>query len=136
MRPNEERPPTVAGSRQEGTATTPFQHERIAGGKDTAQASLDDYVRDQVERARDTGLLTAERDDQEWADRALQYLEGPQVGLVVSADDLRHELGTSPAMGSVFRKASRAGLIEAHGITESSAPSRRKGITRTWVRLP
>jgi hypothetical protein len=128
MRPDEK------GAALEGDPQTSSPRTSPAQTSSPAQASLDDYVRGQGERASDTGLLAGERNDVEWAERAFAWIEALHVGTVVSADDPRQELGTSPAMGSVFRKAARAGLIVPFGYVESTAPWRHRGIQRTCQR--
>jgi hypothetical protein len=99
------------------------------------QATLDAYIAELASRARDTGLATAERNDAEWANRVFAWIAGLEHGVEVTADDARREWGTSPAMGSVFRRASQAGLISPVGLTESTAVSRHKGLQRVWRRV-
>jgi len=109
-----------------------------SSGNDTTgvqgQADLFAYAREMSERARDTGLQTAERNDHEWADAAYDWIAGLEAGTPLTADDVRSALGPSSAVGSVFRKASRDGLIACIGMAESRAISRRAGLTRRWVR--
>jgi len=127
------RRPPETGSRPE-TSATEIQTQSLTSGKDTAQADLFAYAREMSERARDTGLQTAERNDHEWADAAYVWIVGLEAGTQLTADDVRSALGPSSALGSVFRKASRNGLIVCVGMAESRAVTRRAGLTRRWRR--
>jgi hypothetical protein len=52
-----------------------------------------------------------------------------------SADDIVSECGPAPsagAVGAVFRRASRAGVIEPIGVTTSRRLSRHGGLQRIW----
>ena len=99
------------------------------------QASLAAYAELVSAMARDAGITASERGDLEFVERGIEFIRALPTGAIVCADDVRSELGSSPAMGSVFRRASRAGLIRSNGMIESSAPSRRKAIQRTWQRV-
>jgi hypothetical protein len=99
------------------------------------QASLTEYAKTLATSARDHGLATSAGADPEWTQRALELIWQLPAGAHISADDIRADLGRSPAMGSVFHRARVAGWIECVGITESRAVTRRRGLQRLWVRL-
>lgn len=126
-----ERPPGEAASvtTRVGDVVSHLPTERHA-----EQQTLEAYARELAENARDHGLAVAEAADAEWADRAYAWIEGLEPGAELDADDLRFELGRSSAAGSVFRRASRAGLIEPIGISTSRAVTRHGGISRRWRR--
>jgi hypothetical protein len=98
------------------------------------QATLDAYAEVLAARAREAGLQAAASADPEWVERVLNWLRALPRGVEVCADDVRREFGTSSAMGSVFRTARCRGLIEAVGMTESTAITRHRGLQRVWRR--
>ena len=60
-------------------------------------------------------------------------------GLTFSAEDLRKALRKPPQpndIGAAFRAARVKGIITATGFRESTTPSRRGGVIRTWVAAP
>ena len=129
MTPDEQGTAPKSGPHDYGyPATSPHQDTAVV------QESLEDYRRTFAEQARDTGMQAAEATDPEWADRVLEFIYVQDAGTVLDADIVRREFGSSPAVGSVFRRASSAGLIRCVGITTSTAVSRHRGITRRWVR--
>ena len=91
-----------------------------------------DYARKLAERARDTGIDVAERWDPDWADNALAWIANLEAGVEITADDLRSALGASRAVGSVFRKAAKLGLITFVGFATSTAATRHGAPTRLW----
>ena len=123
----------ASGLQESGIPTASSAHHTTVAQKN-GQADLLAYAKQLAETARDTGLDAAERHDGEWADRAYVWIHGLELGTILCANDVRRQFSTSSAMGSVFRKAAHAGLIVAYGLTESDAPSRRRGLQRTWRR--
>jgi hypothetical protein len=83
-------------------------------------------------RARDHGVLLAERNDQEWVDRALAFIRNLDTGMVCCADDVRRGLGTSPAMGSVF-SAAAAGRGFHIGDDGKPSDTSKQGSGHKWV---
>lgn len=56
---------------------------------------------------------------------------------VFTADDLRREIRPAPHpnhLGAAFSAARAQGLIEPVGYQTSNAPSRHRGVLRTWRR--
>lgn len=99
-----------------------------------AQATLDDYRRGLLERARDTGEQRSQEADLEGFDEgraiALELLEkGP-----VTADDARRRMrrGSTTVLGAVFGSLRREGLIVVDGYTTSTSPSRHGSLVRRW----
>ena len=130
--PESRRPPREAAS---GVTTTVGD----VGAKDTPdhlheQATLDQYVREQSDRAATSGMAAAEAADIEWCERAYAWIESLEPGTELDADSLRYAHGRSRAAGPLFRKASRAGLIEPIGISTSRSVTRHGGISRRWRR--
>ena len=99
-----------------------------------AQLTIADYAKGLAENARDHGLAAAEAGDREYADKGYAWIKRLDRGTEFDADDLRFEFGSSRASGSIFRRASRAGLITPVGISTSRAPQRHRGISRRWIR--
>ena len=100
------------------------------------QPTLDEYRDGLATSARDHRLATSASADPEWTERALELIWQLPAGDRITADDNRVDLGRSPAIGSVFRRAQNAGWIVCVGITESRVVTRRKGAQRVWERLP
>lgn len=136
MRPdNGEAPGMTAPGLPRRIATTTFQKQTMAGGQDTAQATLDDYYRQELtERVRDTGLQAAKDADREWCRKVTEWIYDLPPGFEFTADDIRREHGTSQASGSVIRTAAQRRVIVRAGFTESQAVSRHGGTIRVWVR--
>jgi hypothetical protein len=99
-----------------------------------AQGTLDDELERLAGRARQHGIEAALSGDTEWSEHAYRWISDRPLDAVFTADDLRAELGSSPATGPVFRRASRVGLIEVIGIATSRYPQRHGGIARQWRR--
>ena len=135
MRPaNKEGPGLADPDLPKRIATTTFQNQIIAGGEDTAQASLEEYRQTLAERARDTGTSFAMANDAEFVELVLDWLYDLAPGVSVSADDVRREFGSSSAMGSIFRTAGRRGVLQKVEVKESTAVSRHKGLHYGWRR--
>lgn len=74
-----------------------------------------------------------------WVERAERWFGSVRPGVDFTADDLRDLVGDPPAhgdaMGAVFRKAHRSGLITCSGFTTSTRPDAHGRALRTWRRL-
>lgn len=100
------------------------------------QATLIEYAEALSASARDHGLAASAGNDPEWTERALELIWQLPPGDRITADDIRADLGRSPAMGSVFRRAQNAGWIACVGIEASRTVTRHRGAQRIWVRDP
>jgi hypothetical protein len=101
---------------------------------DPGQQTLDEYRQGLLERARDTGINSAERADAEWAEGSIDWITELPAGTILSGDDLRAARGTSLASGAVFRRAAAAGLIVKYDVVTSTVPSRHGALTQRWLR--
>ena len=76
-------------------------------------------------------------EDLDWPTDALNMLTAYAAsGLTFSSDDLRQSMRPAPSpaqVGTAFREAHRLGIIRPTGYKESSTPSRRHGVIRTWT---
>ena len=76
-------------------------------------------------------------EDTAWIDDAMNMLTAYAAsGLVFSSDDLRQSMRPAPnpaQVGTAFREAHRLGIIRPTGYKESTTPSRRHGVIRTWT---
>ena len=76
-------------------------------------------------------------EDTAWIEDALNMLTAYAAsGLMFSAEDLRDSMRPAPnpaQVGTAFREAHRLGIIRPTGYKESSTPSRRHGVIRTWT---
>lgn len=131
MRPDDE---GRGDSRHPGPETSGLSTARPCDDTAGEQERLEQFRLDFTERARDTGLQTAERNDAEWSERVFEWIEDLEPGTEVTADDVRSAFGPSMAVGSVFRRASRARLIECIGMSQSRSLTRHAGIQRVWRR--
>ena len=162
--PNEQRPPTEAEDRHESAAkllpqvsvphgsATPVDelHALLAAHRRKAepgpqveldvepvrpdQVALDDYRQHLADVGRDAGLESAERNDPDWSARVFDWVLHLEPGVEFDADDVRTNFGASGAVGAVFRKASKHGLIVCIGMSESRSITRHKSLQRRWVR--
>lgn len=102
------------------------------------QARLESYRNDLIDTVRRTGEQAALSFDRDWSDEALETLERLAAdGIEFTADHLIELVGepASPnAIGAVFGKASRAGLIRMVGVSTSRRISRHGGLQRVWGR--
>lgn len=131
--PDKEGAARKGGSRDfAGQGSSPLQD--TWQDEDTAQLDLESYRQCFAERARDTGLQTAERNDREWCERVSEWIYDLPPGFEFTADDIRREHGSSKAAGSVIRTAAHRRVILRAGFTESKAVSRHGGTIRVWVR--
>ena len=81
-------------------------------------------------------MKAAALEDLDWHEDAVSTI----VGLasrqpLVTADDLRREMRPAPHcnhIGAAFTAAKSQGYIEPVGYQTSSAPSRHRGVLRTW----
>jgi hypothetical protein len=133
MTGHKERPPAEAGGRHKILATR-FRPQRIAGGNDTPQPTLEDYVASMARNARDTGLQSSAHHDVEWCERVLNWTADLEPGVELDADDIRVEFGALAGCRSGFQARSQAHLIECIGMSESRAVTRHRGLQRRWVR--
>jgi hypothetical protein len=106
----------------------------MAGGEDTAQATLEDHRQTLAERARDIGMTSAEMSDAEWCRKVSDWIYDLPAGFQFTADTLRSEWGATKASGSVIRTAASRRVIVRAGYTESKAVSRHCGTIALWVR--
>jgi hypothetical protein len=78
-----------------------------------------------------------------WQDKAYVAIrELADTGVVFDADDLLAKVGhpddnhvanaANNAIGTVFRRAHSAGLIQVVGTAQSRQPKRKGGLVRTW----
>lgn len=79
-------------------------------------------------------------EDLSWTDDAVNMLAAyAKSGLVFTAEDLRQSMRPAPnanQYGAAFRAARQLGIITATGHKESTTPSRRRGVIRTWTAAP
>jgi len=134
VRPPDERGPGRSPSLQDAGHHAASRGHHSTGDKDTSQADLLEYAEMLATNARDTGLAVAESNDAEWVDRVLDWIYELAPGELVTADDVRSRWGASSAVGSVFRTASRRGVLVAVGLQESNAITRHRGLQRVWRR--
>jgi hypothetical protein len=77
-------------------------------------------------------------EDTDWAGDAVATLVAlSQAQTLVTADDLRREMRPAPHpnhYGAAFTAARAYGYIEPVGYQTSTAPSRHRGVLRTWRR--
>lgn len=76
--------------------------------------------------------------DHDWHEDAVSTLVGIAATLPeFTADDLRREMRPAPHgnhVGAAFTAAKAHGYIEPVGYQTSTAPSRHRGVLRTWRR--
>jgi hypothetical protein len=98
--------------------------------------SVEAYRDDLIDTVRRTGEQAALSFDRDWSDEAIEALERLAAdGIQFTADHLIELVGepASPnAIGSVFGKAARAGLIRCVGYTTSRRITRHGGLQRIW----
>lgn len=74
--------------------------------------------------------------DLDWHEDAVNMIAAYAAsGLTFCADDLRRSMRPAPNpndVGNAFAAARQRGIITATGYTESTAPSRRRGVIRVW----
>ena len=100
------------------------------------QLDLERYRAALVNRAADTGMEVAGRSDPDYQEAAFTAIQDlARSGDVFSSDEISAILGPAPspgAIGAAFRRAARAGVIEACGYTTSKRVSRHGGLQRLW----
>ena len=83
-------------------------------------------------------MKAAVLEDIEWHEDAISTIVGIAAAQTVfTADDLRREMRPAPHanhIGAAFTAARAHGYIEPVGYQTSSAPSRHRGVLRTWRR--
>ena len=96
-----------------------------------------DQIGDEVsagQRRRDDGMRTALHGEDV---RLVSAIEAEvrrlaETGVEFSADDVLPDLAARRAIGSVFSRFAREGLIVCVGATSSKRPERHHGLTRVW----
>jgi hypothetical protein len=103
----------------------------------TEVRQLSDYRADLIATAAEVGGQVALDFDKAWGEGALEALEQLAAhGLEFTADALLQLVGqpsSRGAVGGVFKKAAKAGLIHCVGVTTSQRISRHGGLQRIWV---
>jgi hypothetical protein len=132
--PNKEGPGLASPDLRKRIATTTFQNQIISGGKDTAQASLEDYRQELAERARATGMQAAESPDLAWCRQVSDWIYDLPPGFHFTADDIRRDQGSSKASGPVIGNAARRRVIVHVGWVKSTAVSRHGADIKQWRR--
>jgi hypothetical protein len=81
-------------------------------------------------------MIAAALEDLDWHDDAVATILGlADCYGVITSDDLRNEIRPAPHpnhYGAAFTAARRLGYIEPVGYQTSTAPSRHRGVLRTW----
>lgn len=89
----------------------------------------------ETQLSMDAALERAE----DWAAKAERWFWSVSYLAIFTADDLREMVGDPPAhgdaMGAVFRKAHRSGVIQRVGFTTSTRPDAHGRALRTWRRM-
>lgn len=134
MRPPdiEGRPP--AGSRPKTSPTPASPYQTIPTGKDTAQLDLESYRAELATRARDTGIESAARADDEWCRRVSEFIYDLAPGETFTADTIRSRFSASNASGPVILSAARRRVIRHVGWTKSTAITRHGSDIKIWER--
>jgi hypothetical protein len=105
-----------------------------------AQATLEDYAHEVAERAAATAISRVLSGDlDEWSDEALSWIGSLEGDTEFDASDLRRACSPAPSpnlIGAVFRRASKAGLIEMVDVARSRDVTRHGGLVRRWRTLP
>jgi len=74
--------------------------------------------------------------DEDWHEDAISTIFAIAVTrCLITSDDLRHEMRPAPHpnhYGAAFTAARKLGYIEPVGYQTSTAPSRHRGVLRTW----
>lgn len=123
-----------AGPQDNGHHAASSSPDHTTTDQGHGQATLDAYLDAIASRGRATSLATAESNDAEWVERVHDWIYDLAPGELVTADDVRSRSGASNAVGSVFRTASRRGVLVAVGLQESNVVTRHKGLQRVWRR--
>lgn len=83
-------------------------------------------------------MIAAALEDSDWSADAVAAIIGLAHDLPeFTSDDLRKEMRPAPHpnhYGAAFTAAKSAGFIEPVGYQTSTAPSRHRGVLRTWRR--
>ena len=97
---------------------------------------LDAYRDSMINTVRSEGEQRAFFNAEDWVVEAeAEIARLAQSGAHFSADDIVAEVGPAPstgAVGAIFRRAARAGVIEPVGVTTSRRVSRHSGLQRMW----
>ena len=100
------------------------------------QLDFERYRAALISRVAETGMSAAASVDPDYQEAAfVAILDLAQRGDVFSADTVTAVVGPAPspgAIGAAFRRAARAGAIEACGFTTSKRVSRHGGLQRLW----
>lgn len=98
---------------------------------------LSDYRSGLIATAGEIGGQVALNFDKAWGEGALEALEQLAAdGLEFTTDALLQLVGqpsSRGAVGGVFKKAAKAGLIRCVGVTNSQRISGHGGLQRVWV---
>jgi hypothetical protein len=121
----------------------PTRHRKYVFGGDDLNAgafevtSIESYVHDAAEWARDSGLDASVKADRDGFEEALGLIAAYPSGSVLFASRVRpqQQVGSPRVLGAAFRTAAKRGLIEADGFGTSSAASRHSGLERQWRRI-
>lgn len=91
------------------------------------------YERD----VRDSGAKLARDHSESWAERCWRtILMLADRRIPFTADDVRARIGSPPvanAMGALFLRASKIGVIQAQGMRQSPRRGRHAGSLKLWV---
>jgi hypothetical protein len=100
------------------------------------EARLESYRTDVTSAVRQAGEQAALSFDRNWSDEAFEVLERLAVdGIEFTADYLIELFGvpdSAGAVGAVFSKAAKAGLIKVVGYATSRRIGRHGSLVRVW----
>jgi len=81
-------------------------------------------------------VIAAALEDIDWHEDAVSTIVAlADCYSLITSDDLRHEMRPAPHpnhYGAAFTAARKLGYIEPVGYQTSTAPSRHRGVQRTW----